>query len=157
MGSGVIEGDVTEQVTELDENQTEAEQGSGFDFSHAEQLLGGDGDERQTESGSGKAAIEGEYLSADEMAKNQAKAVVGLMDMSFKFAGNQPYKDSDYAEGQKHLAPAIVRLNFRIPAFEVLNAVIWLGGRLMQSMRELKNIKRKQAEDAEQAHKQTQQ
>lgn len=156
MGGSVIDSDVTELTTESDGIQTESEQGAGFDFSQAEQLIGGDSDEKQTEA-KGKEAAEGEYLSADEFAKNQAKAVIGLMDMSFKFAGNKAYPDSEYTEGQKHLTPAIVRLNVRLPAFELLNALIWLGGRLMQSMRELKNNKRKQTEDAEQTNEQAQQ
>lgn len=144
MGSGVESDGVVEEVEE---------EKAGFDFSSAEQLIDSDEDELK-----GKARgepLEGDVQTAAELAKMQSRSLVGLMDMSFKFGGNDGYSDDVYKDGEKYLSPAIVRLNFRIPAFEVINAVGWLGLRLVQSFKEIKINRAKK--DAKQKHEQAEQ
>lgn len=142
---GSVEGDGV--VEEVEEEKV------GFDFSSAEQLI--DSSEEEPKGKAQGEPLEGDVQTAAELAKMQSRSLVGLMDMSFKFCGNGDYGDDVYKDGEKYLSPAIVRLNFRIPAFEVINAIGWLGLRLVKSFKEIKINKAKK--DAEQEHKQTEQ
>lgn len=140
-------GDSIENKAE--EQQAENNDSGGFDFSSAEELLNGAASEKPSEN-----TLEGEIETSEDLAKMQSRAVVGLMDMSFKFCGASAYDDGVYKDGERHITPAIVRLNFKVPAFEVLNAVVWLGLRLAKSFKE---IKQKGVSSAEQKYEQAEQ
>lgn len=142
MGGSVEDDAVVEEVSEDQ---------SGFDFSSAEQLIGS-GDE-QPKGKPESEPLEGEVQTAKELAKKQSRSIVGLMDMSFKFGGAEGYSDDVYKDGEDYIAPAIVRLNFRIPAFEVISAIGWIGLRLVKSFKEIKLNKAEK--DAEPKHEAT--
>ena len=122
-----------------------------FDFGAAEELVSGN----ETKSPGESQAIEGNAETPDDVAAMQARSLVGVMDMSFSFMGAEKYEDDVYREGERHIAPAIVRLNFRLPALEFINAIIWVGFRIVKSIREIKLSKSK--DDAEQKHQPEQQ
>jgi hypothetical protein len=129
----------------------ETESASGFDFAQAEKLVK-EGKPDATNKPEGEE-IEGDIETAEEQAKMQAKSVVGLMDMSFSFLGNDKYVDSIYSEGARHITPAIIRMSFRIPAIEYINAALWTGFRLVKSIKEVK-FKAKEKESKKNAAKQ---
>jgi|GEM_PF-6614140 len=117
----------------------------GFDFSHAEELI----TDTTEANGDEAKVVEGDVETSEEVAKMQARSVVGMLDISFTTFGADRYGDDVYSDGERHLAPAIVRLNVRLPVFEYINAVLWMGSRLVKS---LKEIKRNGEDDAKSKH-----
>jgi len=126
-----------------------------FDFSKAEELTGGD----EVAAGKGKKegdALTGEVQTSEERAKIQSRSIVGLMDIAFKLKDSEhAYGDGVFRDGERHLSPALMRLNVNLPAFEFINAIMWLFGTSFKSIGEIRarQVKKKgNKEDAKPEH-----
>ena len=125
--------------TSLENTSAEGQQVvEDFDFSGIDDIIEGE-EGKAKESDSEAQPIEGELLTAREIAEVQATSSVGMLDGVFRIFGNDKYGDDVYEDGKRNLSPAFARSGFKIPMFEYVQAAMWVAMRIVKSMKELKH------------------
>lgn len=138
----------------MDSDIEKPEDQSGFEFSNVDAVIDELTEEEKSEdqvNNESDKSLEGEYQSS-ENAGQSARAIVSVMSGGFSVFGGKPYEESEYDEAERRLSPAIIRLNFRVPFFEYIDAGMYIVGRMLKSLKEIKYKDAEKGEDAKQEH-----
>lgn len=127
--------------------------GSDVDLKQAESLLNGLDDDKPEDKGKTdeSKALEGELITAGELAKTQSRAIVGSLETLFKLKDSKVNYDEDiYLSGEKEISPAIQQYALTNPLRHLvgLNAFMFLGGLVATGIRQIIKNRAKELEES---------